>query len=512
VAFDVSTPVSIGGTAELTVINLCQAKYSEDLDLEDWDQMRSLGHRMVDDIIDDLLTLRDKPVWQPVPEHVRHHLSTALPLEPIGAEAAYEDFRQYVSPYPRGNTHPRFWGWVNGSGLPLGIFADLLAAAMNSSVGAFENAATLVEEQVLDWLKAMLGFPQTTSAVLTSGCSMSNIIGLAVARTCRATVDVRSVGAAGLPKPMVLYASSETHSSVRKAVELLGLGRDALRTIPVDDELRIDVSALEACIVADHRDGLEPFCVVANVGTVNTGAIDNLTRMADLCAAHNLWLHIDGAFGALAWLCDELRPALKGLQRADSLAFDLHKWMYLPYDVGCIFVRDEKAHHDAFAVTPTYLSRTVAGPASHLKSFADCGIELTRRFRALKVWMTLKAYGVQAFERQIRKNVKQAAYLSERIESHPDLELAAPVRLNVVCFRYVAPCLGPEELDQLNEELLVRLQLSGTALPSHTILNGRFVIRVAITNHRSEYSDFDLLVQTVARLGASSKMLVTRDK
>jgi aromatic-L-amino-acid/L-tryptophan decarboxylase len=503
---------AIGGTAELTVINLCQEKNSEDYDLEDWDQMRSLGHRMVDDIIDDLLKLRDKPVWQPVPENVRDHLSTALPDEPIGPEAAYEDFRRYVSPYPRGNTHPRFWGWVNGSGLPLGIFADLLAAAMNSSVGAFENAATLVEEQVLDWLKSMLGFPHATSAVLTSGCSMSNIIGLAVARASSAKVDIRSVGAAGVPKPMILYASSETHSSVRKAVELLGLGRDSLRTIPVDSEFRIDVPALEACIESDRSEGREPFCVIANAGTVNTGAIDNLGRVADLCADHNLWLHIDGAFGALAWLCEELRPTLKGLQRANSLAFDLHKWMYLPYDVGCVFVRDAKAHHDAFSVTPTYLSRTVAGPASHLKSFADCGIELSRRFRALKVWMTLKAYGVQAFERQIRKNVKQAAYLSERIQLHPDLQLAAPARLNVVCFRYVTPCLEPEQLDQLNEELLVRLQMSGTALPSHTILNGRFVIRVAITNHRSDYSDFDLLVETVACLGASSKILAMRDK
>lgn len=491
------------------MINLSCTRNSEDYDLEDWDQLRSLGHRMVDDIIDDLVTLRDKPVWQPVPEHVRDHLSTPLPLEPIGPEAAYEDFRRCVSPYPRGNSHPRFWGWVNGSGLPLGVFADLLAAAMNSSVGAFESAATLVEEQVLEWLKVMLGFPPATSAVLTSGCSMSNIIGLAVARTASAKVDVRCVGAAGVPKPMVLYASTETHSSVRKAVELLGLGRDALRTIPVDEEFRIDVAALGACIESDRRDGREPFCVVANAGTVNTGAIDNLSRVADLCAEHNLWLHVDGAFGALAWLCDELRPALNGLQRADSLAFDLHKWMYLPYDVGCVFIRDAKAHQDAFAVTPTYLSRTVAGPASHLKSFADCGIELTRRFRALKVWMTIKAYGVQAFECQIRKNVKQAAYLSSLIESHPDLELVAPASLNVVCFRYVAPHLDPRELDQLNEKLLIRLQLSGIALPSHTTINGRFVIRVAITNHRSEYGDFDLLVETVTRLGASSEVLVT---
>ena len=483
------------------MIEPCQLKSIEEYDLEDWDQMRSLGHRMVDDIIDDLRTLRDKPVWQPVPRHVRDHLSAPLPEEPIGPEAAYEDFRRYVSPYPRGNAHPRFWGWVNGSGLPLGVFADLLAAAMNPSVGAFENAATLVEEQVLDWLKAMLGFPRSTSAVLTSGCSMSNIIGLAVARTAAAKVDIRSVG---VSKPMVLYASGETHSSVRKAVELLGHGRNALRTIPVNHEFRIDVPALAAQIEADRLEGYEPFCVIANAGTVNTGAIDRISQVADLCAEHGLWLHVDGAFGALAWLCEELRPALKGLQRADSLAFDLHKWMYLPYDVGCVFIRDAEAHREAFAGTPTYLSRTVAGPASHLNSFADCGIELTRRFRALKVWMTLKAYGVNAFASHIRQNVKQAAYLSKLVESHPCLELVVPATLNIVCFRYVVPGLGPEELDQLNEELLIRLQVSGKALPSHTIVNGRFVIRVAITNHRSEYSDFEALVEEVVCLGADA--------
>jgi glutamate/tyrosine decarboxylase-like PLP-dependent enzyme len=474
---------------------------SETLDPEDWEEMRQLGHRMVDDIIDGFQTLRDGPVWQTVPASIRERLRAPLPVEPIGPNIAYDEFRRYVSPYPRGNAHPRFWGWVNGSGLPLGVFADLLAAAMNPSVGGFENAATLVEEQVLEWLKTMLGFPATTSALLTSGCSMSNIIALAVARTAKAPVDVRRVGAAGVPRPMILYASSEVHSSVRKAVELLGLGSAALRIIPVDDDYRIDVKALERSIDLDHLEGSQPFCVIANAGTVNTGAIDDLARLSGVCAAHNLWLHVDGAFGSLAWLCPEMRPALEGLQRVDSLAFDLHKWMYLPYDVGCVFLRDAEAHRNAFAVTPTYLSRTASGPASHPTSFADCGIELTRRFRALKVWMALKAYGIRAFEHQIRENVNQAAYLARRIRSHPDLELAAPVPLNVVCFRYFTPDLSSEELDRFNEDLLIRLQTSGIALPSHTILNGRFVMRVAITNHRSEYGDFDVLVDAVARLG-----------
>jgi glutamate/tyrosine decarboxylase-like PLP-dependent enzyme len=472
------------------------------LEPEDWDELRRLGHRMVDDVIDGYQSLRDRPVWQPVPETARERFRSPLPLEPMGAERAYEEFRKYVSPYPRGNSHPRFWGWVNGSGLPLAAFAELLAGAMNSSVSGFESAAPLVEEQVLGWLKEMLGFPASTGALLTSGCSMSNILGLAVARSSKARIDMRRAGVAAAPQRMVLYASNETHSSIRKAVELLGLGSEALRIIPARADFRIDTDALEAAVAKDRRNGLHPFCVVANAGTVNTGAIDDMPRVADICEDHALWLHVDGAFGSLAWLCPELRPKLAGLQRAHSLAFDLHKWMYLPYDVGCVFVQDAQAQHDAFAVSPSYLSQTIDGPALRATSFADYGIELSRRFRALKVWLTLKAHGLQSFEQQIRKNIRQAALLAERVEAHPNLALAAPVALNIVCFRYLDPDAQAEELDQLNHDVLIRLQTSGVALPSHAVLNGRFVIRTAITNHRSNYEDFDILVEAVARLGA----------
>ena len=478
------------------------------LDPDDWEDLRRLGHRMVDDVIDGCRTVRETPVWQPVPPAVRERLNAPLPREALGPERAYAEFKQYVGPYPRGNTHPRFWGWVNGSGLPLGVFADMLASAMNASVSGFECAATMVEEQVLDWLKEMLGFPARTSALLTSGCSMSNIIGLAVARASKATCNVRRDGLWDAA-PLALYASREAHSSIRKAVELLGLGTSALREIPVDHHFRMDVEALQSAIDADRKNGVQPFCVVATAGTVNTGAVDHIERLADACAAHALWLHVDGAFGALAWLCPELRPMLTGLQRADSLAFDLHKWMYLPYDVGCSFVRDAQAHHDAFALAPTYLSRTAGGAASHPTSFADRGIELTRRFRALKIWMALKAYGVAAFEQQIRQNVEQAFYLADCVKEHPELELMAPVSLNVVCFRYAVPGVGDEVLNSLNKELLTRLQMSGVALPSHTTLDGRFTLRAANTNHRSERRDFDILVESVAKIGAELRMSLT---
>lgn len=475
------------------------------LDPDDWEDLRRLGHRMVDDIVDGCRTVRETPVWQPVPRAVRERLNAPLPREGVGPERAYAEFRQFVAPYPRGNTHPRFWGWVNGSGLPLGAFADMLASAMNPSVSGFECSAALVEEQVLEWMKEMLGFPASTSALLTSGCSMSNIIGLAVARATGAGGNVRRDGLRDA-RPLALYASTEAHGSIRKAVELLGLGSSAIRDVPVDDHFRMDVEALQRAIVADRKNGARPFCIVATAGTVNTGAVDDIERLADVCAAHALWLHVDGAFGALAWLCAELRPMLAGLQRADSLAFDLHKWMYLPYDIGCTFIRDAQAHHDAFASAPAYLSRTDGGASSHPTSFADRGIELTRRFRALKIWMALEAYGVAAFEQQIRRNVEQASYLAARVEEHPELELMAPVSLNVVCFRYAVPGVGDEDLDSLNRELLIRLQTSGVALPSHTALNGRFALRAANTNHRSERRDFDALVDAVARIGADLRM------
>ncbi len=471
------------------------------LDPEDWGELRALGHRIIDDLFDDLQMLRDQPVWRPVPESSRQQLDVELPVEPEGATAAYEDFRRYVSPYSRGNNHPRFWGWVNGSGLPLGILGDLLAAGMNPSVSSFENAANLVEEQVLRWLKQLLGFPQTFSAILTSGSSMSNIIALAVARNLKACGDLRAGGLAASPRRLVLYGSAESHSSIQKAVELLGLGSEALRRIPVDANFRIDLATLNARIDADQQAGLQPFCVIGTVGTVNTGAIDDLDQLADICERRNLWLHVDGAFGALAWLCPEMRPAIGPLQRADSLAFDLHKWMYLPYDVGCVFVRDAAEHRRTFSTTASYLAVAPMHHDAGVQHFADYGIELSRRFRALKVWLCLKAHGARGFECQIRQNVWQARYLEARIQAQRYVQLAAPVSLNVVCFRFASPELSPETTDALNLEIVARMQEEGVVFASYTVLHGRPVIRVAITNHRSRHEDFDRLVGEVVRHG-----------
>jgi glutamate/tyrosine decarboxylase-like PLP-dependent enzyme len=473
------------------------------LDPANWDDMRRLGYQVVDDLITALEGVRERPVWKSVPETSRVALRRPLPLEPRDPHDVYADVREHVMPYPTGNLHPRFWGWVMGTGSPLAMFAEMVASGLNWNVSGFDDAASVVEDQVLDWCKEIMGFPASASGLFVSGGSMANFVGLAVGRDARAGEDIRRRGVASAAAAPVLYASRETHSSNVKAGELLGLGTEAMRLVPVDAQYRIDLDALRAQIADDRAAGRHPFAIVGNAGTVNTGAIDDLDALADIAAAEGLWFHVDGAFGALARLSPELAPLVAGIERADSLAFDLHKWGYLPVEAGCVLVRDAEAHHEAFKVTSAaYLKPARAGVSARLRKFSDLGVQLSRSFRALKAWMSFQEHGVRKLGRVVRQNVAQARHLASLVEASPELELAAPVPLNVVCFRHRGPAgLSPAEQDELNREILVRLHESGEAVPSGTVVGGRFALRCAITNHRSRRHDFDLLVRATGRAG-----------
>ncbi len=471
------------------------------LDPADWSAFRASAHRILDEMIAYLETVPARTVWQPFPEEARTALRQPLPREGVGLDAAYEEAAHHILPYAIGNVHPRFWGWVRGSGTPEGMLAELIVGTLNTSAWGGQQAAPFVEAQVLDWLKALVGWPAEASGILTSGCSLANLIGLAAARDARSGGDVTAGGLRALPATPVLYGSAETHSSVVKAVGILGLGREAFRRIPVDGDHRVLVGALADRIAADRAAGLRPIAVVGNAGTVNTGAVDDLAALADLCARESLWFHVDGAFGALAALVPELRPRLAGMERADSLAFDLHKWLHVPYDVGVVFVR-ERAHHERpFAAAASYLEPLERGAAAGPNDFSRLGPELSRRFRAFKVWLALKAHGADRFRDLIAQNVAQARYLAERLAARADCELLAPVPLNIVCFRYRPAGLDDGRLDALNRQLLMELQERSVAVPSGTEVGGRFALRVAITNHRSRREDFDALVEAVAAIG-----------
>jgi glutamate/tyrosine decarboxylase-like PLP-dependent enzyme len=383
--------------------------------------------------------------------------------------------------------------------------AELLAAAINTNTGGLDHhSANYVEKQVIEWFKEMLGYPASASGLLTSGCSAANLVGLGVARNTMAGYDLRRDGVCAASHKMTLYASSEAHSSIQKAVELLGLGSGALHIVPVNETYQIDVDALRAAIAEDRRAGHRPFCVVGAAGTTNTGAIDDLSALADLCQQEELWLHVDGAFGAWAAISAESKHLVTGMERADSLALDMHKWMYMPYEIGCILVQHPDAHRRAFSLTPAYLAHGEGGrglAGGDLPWFSDYGFQLSRGFRALKAWMSLKEHGGAKYGRLIQQNVEQACYLADLVEAAPELELSAPVALNVVCFRYVRAGLDEAALDDLNKCIVVELQEGGIAVPSGTTLNGRYVLHVANTNHRSRRADFDLLVREVVRLG-----------
>lgn len=471
----------------------------ETLDPLDWADVQALSHRVVDDAINYLRDVRDRPVWREMPAEVRSVFEAPLPRVPSPMADVYGEVSRTVMSYPMGNVHPRFWAWYMGAGNFAGALGDFLAAIQGSNLGGGNHAAALMDRQVVNWCKQMLGFPASASGTLVSGGSMANIIGLTVARNAKAGVDVREHGVAAIEKPLRFYGSDQLHSCHRKAMEALGLGNRALCRIPTDASLCIDVPALRAAIAQDRAAGFEPACIIGSAGTVNTGAIDDLQALAALASEEGMWFHVDGCIGALIAIAPENAHLVAGIEKADSVALDPHKWLHAPFEVGCALVRDAAAHRRTFAVTPEYLESTPRGLASG-EWLNDYGLQTTRGFRALKVWMALKQHGLDKFGRLIDQNIAQAGHLARLIEAEPLLELATAPTINIVCFRY-QPGLAGEPLKALNTEIMLRLQEEGIAALSDTTVHGQHWLRVAIANHRTRRGDLDLLVRETLRLG-----------
>ena len=467
------------------------------LDPSDWDAFAATAHDALDRALGRLRRVRDGPVWRPATPEVRAAFDDALPRAPGDLESVLADVERLVAPYVVGNTHPRFFGWAHGAGTPVGVVAELIAAALNANCGGRDHIGPVVERQIARWAAEAFGFPAESSGLLVTGASQANFLGLLVARDAALGHEVRDEGLIGRGRRLCAYASAEAHGCVSQAMELAGVGSDFLRRIETDEAGRMRLDRLRDAVGADRAAGLTPFLVVGTAGAVNFGAFDDLAGLADIAAAERLWLHVDGAFGALTTLSPALRPLTRGLERAQSVAFDFHKWAHVPYDAGFLLVRDPAAHKGAFAAPAPYLARAPRGLAAGDDWPCDYGPDLSRGFRALKVWLTFQVLGADAIAAAIEANCAAARRLADLVTASSRFELAAPVPLNIVCFSIKGDADGA-----LNRELVMRLQERGLAAPSITRLGGRAVARVAVFNHRTSFADIDAVFADAEHIAA----------
>jgi aromatic-L-amino-acid decarboxylase len=473
------------------------------LDPSDWREFRAQAHRMLDDLLTFTEHIRERPVWQPIPSSLRRGFREPLPRDPAPLASVHDIFMRDILPFSVGNAHPGFMGWVHGGGTPVGMLAEMLAAGLNANLGGRDQIPLEVERQVLIWVRQLFGFPDTASGLFVTGTSMANQIAVLVARTHALGTGVRRRGVAAAGKSLRAYTSLSSHHCIAQAMDLAGLGSDILRMIPVNARHEIELPALAEAIRQDRAAGLTPFFVAATAGTVDTGAIDDLTAVAAIARRKKLWFHIDGAYGALAMLAPDLAPRLAGIERADSIAFDFHKWGQVPYDAGFVLVRDGTLHQSTFASPAAYLRRETRGMAAGTQWPCDFGPDLSRGFRALKTWFTIKTYGTAQLGSTISTTCALAQYLKQRIEREPALELLAPVALNVVCFRY-------RGTDDLNREIVADLQESGIVAPSTATINGCLAIRAAIVNHRTSRREIESLVRATLAFGAARSHRTTK--
>jgi aromatic-L-amino-acid decarboxylase len=462
------------------------------------DEIRDWSNSVIQFMTDYLGGLRDRGVYRHMSSRrIRDRLDPALPIKGSDFDELLKVFREAIVPFSRQNAHPRMFGYVQSPGTPLAAFADLLASTLNANLTVWRSAPAPVELErlTIDWIRKILGFNADARGLFVSGGSIANLAALAAARQAKHDSSGR----------LCIYASSETHFSVAKAAALLGIGRENVRHVAIDERFKIRLDDLVAKISADLEAGYVPFCVVANAGTVNTGAVDSLADIREIADRFQLWMHVDGSYGAFAILSESARNLFAGIERADSIALDPHKWLYLPVDVGCIIYRDPEIARTAFAHEAEY-TRIIGEKADEAFAFWDYGPELSRRFRALKVWMLLKGVGLDSLGAAIEKNLACARYLESMVQASDDFEMAAPVELSIFCFRHLPVQLRKESaqaIDAFNERLLIALQRDGSSYLSNATLNSRFALRGCVLNYRTTLRDMEILLDDLRRVAST---------
>ena len=483
------------------------------------DEIRSWANAAADLMAEYLGTIRNRAVYpQTTSRQIRERLDSSLPDKPTTFQDLLHVFDNTLIDLSRHNGHPRMFGYVQAPGTAIAALADLLASTLNANLTAWRSApaAVEIERLTIDWIKQIIGFNRNSAGLFVSGGSMANMAALAAARRAKAPAEIQINGTQSCSRTLRVYASEETHHSVAKAAALLGIGSDNVRLISVDERYKINLDELVAAIEEDRTAGHLPICVVANAGTVATGAFDSLPQITKIAQRFDLWLHVDGAYGGFAALASSARPLFASIEEADSLTLDPHKWLYLPVDCGCILYRDPEIARATFAHEAEY-TRVIGQEADEAFAFWDYGPELSRRFRALKVWMLLKGVGLQALSEAIEKDLACARHFEKLVQNSEDFEMLAPVELSIFCFRHLPARLksaltvaGPsdreaieEQLDAHNEHLLLALQRDGSSYLSNARLRGRFSLRGCVMNYRTTLRDMEILLDDLRRVAAS---------
>ena len=471
------------------------------LDPEKWEKLRVLGHQMLDNMLDYLEDIRSRSTRAPTKEAIEE-ICVPLSDEGDGEERVYQVFKRSILPYSLNISSPRLWGVVAGQGSPYGMLAEMLRAGMNGAQ-EFSYAEAKVNVQVINWIKELLGFPKDASGVLVSGGSEANFTGLAVARNVKSEMDVKAKGLHGLKRKMTLYCGDETHRCLERSVELLGLGNESLRKIPTDDDCRIKLEDLRAAIKKDREQYANPFCIIGCAGTTNSGAFDDLNALADIAQKEDMWFHVDGAFGAWVKISRTHNHLAAGMERADSLAVDFHKWMNMPYGIGCTLVKDRLEHFSTFVYghEAEYLKSAFNLSQDQLTNPHNLALPLSRNFSSLKAYMLLRAYGKKKYSDLIQQNLDQINYLAELVKEDPELELTAPVYSNVVCFRFKPANLDEAQLEKVNRMISDEINEKAFWMISDTTIKGKYTLRACNVNHRTKKYDVDFLVAEIKDIG-----------